>query len=104
MTNIPPKKIQNRVKQAIQFKEKRTALSKPIWPFNGSRKRRRPINKRGGTVYAPRCMNTTNSSMRGYHKILKVARTIADLNQHELIEIEDLAEAVSFRMGKIEPV
>jgi magnesium chelatase family protein len=36
-------------------------------------------------------------SARSYIRTLKVARTIADLNQHEDIVIQDLAEALQFR-------
>ncbi len=36
-------------------------------------------------------------SARGYFKILKVARTIADLNGHEGVEIADLSEAACYR-------
>lgn len=36
-------------------------------------------------------------SMRGYHKVLKVARTIADLDQSSFIEIGHLKEALMFR-------
>lgn len=36
-------------------------------------------------------------SMRGYHKILKIARTIADLADHDLIEREHLQEAITYR-------
>ena len=36
-------------------------------------------------------------SMRGYHKILKVARTIADLEAKEAIEQMHLQEAISYR-------
>jgi magnesium chelatase family protein len=36
-------------------------------------------------------------SARSYHRILRVARTIADLEDNETIQIEHLAEAFSFR-------
>jgi magnesium chelatase family protein len=35
--------------------------------------------------------------MRGYHKILKVARTIADLSQSDLIDAPHLREAIMYR-------
>jgi len=37
-------------------------------------------------------------SARSYHRLIKVARTIADLAQAENIKIEHLAEALQFRM------
>ena len=39
-----------------------------------------------------------NLSMRTYHKVLKVARTVADVEGKENITIEHLAEAVSYRI------
>lgn len=36
-------------------------------------------------------------SARGYHKLLKVGRTVADLNKHDLIQVEDIAEALQYR-------
>ncbi|MDO4650734.1 MAG: YifB family Mg chelatase-like AAA ATPase [Eubacteriales bacterium] len=36
-------------------------------------------------------------SVRSYHKVLKVARTIADLRESGKVEVQDLAEALSYR-------
>ncbi|MBP3392368.1 MAG: YifB family Mg chelatase-like AAA ATPase [Clostridia bacterium] len=36
-------------------------------------------------------------SMRSYEKILQIARSVADLNQHSVLTEEDIAEAVSYR-------
>ena len=36
-------------------------------------------------------------SARAYHRILKVARTIADLRDADALSLEDLAEAVGYR-------
>ncbi|MCL2456937.1 MAG: YifB family Mg chelatase-like AAA ATPase [Defluviitaleaceae bacterium] len=41
--------------------------------------------------------DTTNLSARAYHKVLKIARTIADLADAPDILIEHIAEAVSYR-------
>ena len=39
-------------------------------------------------------------SVRAYGKVLKVARTIADLKEKEKIGEDEIAEAVSFRMNR----
>lgn len=39
-----------------------------------------------------------NLSGRGYHKILKIARTIADLDNHETIQANHVAEAIAYRI------
>ncbi len=36
-------------------------------------------------------------SMRSYHKILKVARTIADLEQKDMIESNHISEALNYK-------
>jgi magnesium chelatase family protein len=38
-------------------------------------------------------------SARAYHRVLKVARTLADLDGHEIVGRIHLAEAISYRMG-----
>jgi magnesium chelatase family protein len=38
-------------------------------------------------------------SARGYHRVLRVARTIADLSGHGQVTRTDVAEAISFRLG-----
>ena len=38
-----------------------------------------------------------NLSMRAYHKILKIARTIADLDASEIINVRHVAEAIQLR-------
>ena len=39
-------------------------------------------------------------SARGYHRILKVSRTIADLNHRENISLYDVTEALSYRLRR----
>ena len=43
-------------------------------------------------------------SARGYHRVLRVARTIADLDGSETVRKPHVAEAVSYRVAALAPV
>ena len=47
--------------------------------------------------YMGKVFETMELTARGYYKILKVARTIADLRGDEIIVREDLSEAIAYR-------
>ncbi len=47
--------------------------------------------------YLLRAFDNLSLSARGYFKVLKLARTIADLDSREEIEMKDVAEALSYR-------
>ena len=42
-------------------------------------------------------MEKMNLSARGYHKVIKIARTIADLAEEENIKPQHIAEAIQYR-------
>jgi len=48
-------------------------------------------------VFIEKVYNKFNFSTRVYHKVLKLARTLADLEGNDLIEEQDLIEAIQYR-------
>lgn len=50
-----------------------------------------------GKTFLKKVIEKMNLSARAYSRVLKVARTIADLKSEKKISVEDIAEAVQFR-------
>lgn len=49
------------------------------------------------SLFLSKAMQSMNLSMRAYHRTMRVARTIADLDCVERVNQQHLAEALSFR-------
>ena len=58
-----------------------------------------PIDEQGKQLLKE-AMHKLHLSARGYHRVIKVARTIADLAEADQIKIEHLAEALQFRINQ----
>lgn len=54
--------------------------------------------RKGGHTLLKEAMKSMRLSARAYHRILKVARTIADLEEKETIEEHHLLEAIQYRL------
>ncbi len=59
--------------------------------------RRHCVLDEAGTELLKKAFDTMGLSARGHDRILKVARTVADLDGSEKIEVKHLAEAISYR-------
>jgi magnesium chelatase family protein len=52
----------------------------------------------GAEAIIRKAFEVLHLSVRGYHKVLKVARTIADIEQSALIEEMHIREALLYRL------
>lgn len=92
--------IRNRVIMARDLQQKRYEDKKEVYcNAQMSSKMVRDLCKinEEGMLLLKTAMERLGLSARAYDRILKVARTIADLSNAENIEVEHLAEAINFR-------
>jgi len=47
--------------------------------------------------YLKRAVNQLGYSPRGYHRVLRIARTLADMSSFESVSSQHIAEALSYR-------
>jgi magnesium chelatase family protein len=56
-----------------------------------------PTPDSGGQALLTRAVEALKLSARGYHRVLRVARTIADLDASDTVRRPHLAEALAYR-------
>lgn len=86
--------IECRKKQTERFQDSPSSLN-AYMSLNKIKKYARPDAK--GNELLKAVMHDLNLSARAYFKILKIARTIADLDSKQQIEASHIAEAIQFR-------
>lgn len=96
----PSSKIRERVEAARKVQEERFSELKDIYcnaQMPGKMVREVCVLNAAGISLLKAAMNKLQLSARAYDRILKVSRTIADLEKSQDIRIEHLAEAIHFR-------
>lgn len=94
--------IAARVKQARDLQTDRYAETQNVWAnadAEGDVLERFATPDAAGKSLLSRVAEQFGLSARGYHRVLRVARTIADLEVNENVEKRHVAEAVSFRLS-----
>ena len=56
------------------------------------------------TQYLSKLMNDLNLSARSYHRLLRVARTCADLQADAVVKTGHIVEAIQFRLAWTNPL
>ena len=92
--------LRKQVERAQRMQEKRFLQEEELrWngDMNVTAVKKYCVLSKEEEAYMENIFRIKNLSMRTYHKILKIARTIADLEEMEEMNINHLAEAVSYR-------
>lgn len=100
----PSWKIRKRVEKAREFQLSRLKNQAIINCYSNSdlnnHQLKRIVNlDESAKKLTARLLESLNISARGYYKLLKVSRTIADLEQREKVTDEDIAEAAGYRVS-----
>ncbi len=98
-------KIREIKKKIANAKEVQLARFKNMGIFSNSEINYKNVDKlcmteKSAKNMLKRIINQKGLSLRTYHKTLKVARTIADLEESEIIKESHIAEALAFRMNE----
>lgn len=92
--------ILKRVQKARGFQQKRTAGQAGVLPnsaLSGERLRQDCPLTDSAAALLKQAFERMGLSARGYDRVLKVSRTIADLDEQEVIGIQHVSEAVQYR-------
>ncbi len=98
MTQESSPEIKKRVLLAREIQSKRFHTPEKTNAIMSSREiKKYCATSERGKIFLEKAMKELELSARGYYKVLKIARTIADLNASETIEEGHIAEAVQYR-------
>lgn len=93
------KEIRERVIKARKIQEKRYGTPLKLNAHLSSKEIKKYCKlESGGETFLEMALNKLGISARAVHKVLKVARTIADLENCEIIKKQHLAEATQYRI------
>jgi len=86
----------SRERQRLRFSESRLVCNAEMGPVEVRESCQRPLEE-GAQALLRMAMNQLSLSARSFHRVLKLARTIADLGGSEAILTSHLAEALQYR-------
>jgi len=98
LKNQTSEELFEKIKTALAMQEKRFG-KKNVWNAHMAAEQIEQfcILTEPAEQLVKKAFEALNLSMRGYHKLLKVARTIADLDAQELIDTPHIREAIMYR-------